>query len=189
MGVSTIPILVTTGVVQAFERFVDWRKISVKMGLKTWFNNTARTEWRARNLRPQVEEYRNTLFDFYKSWGEARLKDDWFKTFGTGGNAVPDNEHLLSMYDNEYRLQKNETDASFLKLSSTKIWYKKVMMERAIHWFDFSLNIDGTSTDKSRNAYRLLFLEIWCRVGDRVKVLAEPMCQNSASHIARIEYD
>lgn len=188
MGVSTVPLIVSTGVVQAFERFIDWRKISTKMSLETWKSPTKRTAWRAKHLRTHVDKYHAALADFYTSWGLEALSDPKFQSFGTSANPIPDIEHVLSMYDNEYRMDKKENNTAFLLLAQTNIWQKKIHMEQAIRWFDFSLNLDEFASNRI-NAYRLLFFEIWCRVGPRQEVQEEFFCNNNASHIARIEYE
>lgn len=41
MAVSTVPLLVNSGTLQPFERFVDWRKISVKVRVCTCVSSGA----------------------------------------------------------------------------------------------------------------------------------------------------
>lgn len=188
LGVSTIPIIVGTGMVQAFERFIDWRRISVKINRETWYSDSNRTLWRSK-LRWHADDYRSKLKAFFKSHAANTDSNASFRSFGVlNTNPIPDSEHLQSMYDNEYRVMKNESDAAFLELFRTNIWQRKMAMERAIRWFDLSHRLDPSGYAAPTNGYRLLFLEIWCRVGGK-QAKDEKLCSNKADFTARLEYD
>lgn len=91
---------------------------------ETFFAEGPRRAFRAA-LRRHVDTYRDKLDAFLASTafnnehGGAGA-DSW------KGRPVPDAENLMSMYDNEYRVARNASDAAFLELGKTVLWRKKV---------------------------------------------------------------
>lgn len=57
-----------------------------------------------------------------------------------------------------------------------------MLLEQAAAWFDLSLKV---APQRSVSAYKLLSLEIWCRVD---KGATEPLCARPANFTGRLEY-
>lgn len=91
---------------------------------ETFFAEGPRRAYRAA-LRRHVDTYRDKLDAFLASTAfnnehGGAGEDSW------KGRSVPDAENLMSMYDNEYRVARNASDAAFLELGKTVLWRKKV---------------------------------------------------------------
>jgi hypothetical protein len=187
MGVGTVPIIVATGSLQAFERFVDWREISCKMMRETWDDLNKRTRWRRDNLRTAADEWRRELGAALERLGLRNIQNASWRSFGIANeDPVPSDEHLTSLVDNEYRLAPSGLEGALLQ---SKIWKKRAALEGIIKWFDFGYGVG----DEEHNAWRLLWLEVWCRVVDSghagaAASDATAICKRSPDFTARKEY-
>jgi len=124
-----IPIIVGTGNIQAFEKFINWKKLSVKMSRETWFNVTARNEFR-RLVRVEADTFR----DIVDSRTDA-LRDAINATLAAEKEAAVWSSFIGSKMEN---------------------------LRRVFPWFYFDGNFFQSIPWK--HPYRLLQLEIWCRV-------------------------
>lgn len=57
---QNIPIVIGTGNIQAFEKFINWKAFSVKISREHWFNVTARNEFRL-YIRFECDNFRMKL--------------------------------------------------------------------------------------------------------------------------------
>jgi hypothetical protein len=167
IALLTIPILIADGVIQPFERFIDWRKFTVKLGVDVYHNNSGFHSFR-KHLRSEIETFQKNMYD-------AETID-----------ILPESQFNLSHPDHFHQ-------ARWSSLRNTYIFRKIEYMFSAIEWFDFRNPL------RIKNAYRLLHLEMWCRitkfrlsttdsVNSTGKNFNHKICRRKADFIARIQY-
>lgn len=163
LAVYTVPIIITDGGIQAFERFIDWRKISVKMNLQTWTNKTLLMGYR-RHIRMESDTFREKL----SSCGKKLVPPLQGKEF---------NDQF-----NWFQAARTSNMSECLELFDTFYWKKTEMIQQAIEWFDFN-----EATTSKINAFRLLTLEIYCHAMDYLKPVVF-ICSRPVTFTARREY-
>jgi hypothetical protein len=144
----TIPIIVGDGIVQAFEKFINWKIFSLKMSSKTWLDQDLRTAYR-RHIRKYCDEWRETI--------ENYMKDPTSYTSLRARAGSIDFENIGRSH-HEIFLESNDTSTHEEMFSKTLIWKKWQALALVWDWFDL------TQPEKEINAFRLLALEIWCRI-------------------------
>lgn len=149
---NTIPIIISDGSIQAFEKFIDWRKFSMKISYKTWFNETLRTNFR-RMIRYECDLYRLRVLECM---------------------------NILNISTNTIILI-NQTK-SCPKLQETIIFKKVYYLQQVRPWFHMNRNMKLMNT--TRDANRLILLELWCQLSSNIH---KDICIPS-HHIARLEY-
>jgi hypothetical protein len=163
LAVYTIPIIVTDGGIQAFERFIDWRTISVKMNLQTWTNKTLLANYR-KQIRIESDLFRNKLASCGSKLQPALRGFDFNDQFTW------------------FEAARNGNISECLELFDTFYWKKSEMISQASEWFDFS------EIKESRiHAFRLLTMEIFCHAMAYLnRDIA--ICNRPADFTARLEY-
>jgi hypothetical protein len=181
MAVYTVPIIVTDGTIQAFERFIDWRKFTVKIGLTTWTNTTALRVFRSQ-IRSASDAFRTRLLDCWKSLNISTSFVHGDPITYTGGDGQSRSD---SRQRNDQWLQEaNRGHPVCSKVLDTLIWKKTMAISRVLPWLDFS---DVGSSQKI-HAFRLLTLEMWCQVKMSSAAAPPKICGRRADFTARIEY-
>jgi hypothetical protein len=140
-----IPILVGDGSIQAFERYIDWRKIAVKMSSDSWHNDDLLTKYRQKirqetdALRLELERYREDLSHIPNTakWGTMER---------------------MRRINHINEIKTNYSDPEFVKLLESPVMKKLVAIDRVSDWFNFN-NKNGP-----KNPYRLMVLEMWCQI-------------------------
>lgn len=189
LAVYTIPILINDGGIQAFERFIDWKKFSVKISSRTFLNSTALTIFRTQ-VRDEADEFRSRLL---KCWKSLNIST---KIVRVDPYRYRPDMRLASGYYKVLRADSRQSDTRWLveakngnkvcaKAFNTTYWRKTQAMERVVPWFDFN-----NSTKTKINAFRLLTLEMWCHINiytNRKKTIPT-ICGRQVDHTARLEY-
>ena len=190
---KTIPILVTDGPIQAFEKFIDWSKISVKISTKTWHDSDRLIAFRQK-LRNSADELRN-IHKLEADKLALAAHREGIKGLECGQLGVTCEGKQLMRLNHE--LELNETARNNIKaLEGTFIVKKIHAIENAISFFDYN---DADSALRSKNkqpnvsAYKMILLEIWCRVAalnlnNHFPRGAHAACYNNADYTSRMEY-
>ena len=190
---KTIPILVTDGPIQAFEKFIDWSKISVKISTKTWHDSDRLIAFRQK-LRNSADELRN-IHKLEADKLALAAHSEGIKGLECGQLGVKCEGKQLMRLNHE--LELNETARNNIKaLEGTFIVKKIHAIENAISFFDYN---DADSALRSKNkqpnvsAYKMILLEIWCRVAvlnvnNHFPRGAHAACYNNADYTSRMEY-
>jgi hypothetical protein len=142
----TIPIIVGDGIVQAFEKFIDWKKFSLKMSTKTWHDKYLRTAYR-REIRKHSDQWRQAM--------DTYARDPSHYTTLRARTGSVDFEHVGRVHHEVFLDPNHNHEEEFAK---TLIWKKWQALAQVWYWFDLE------KPEKEINAYRLLTLEIWCRI-------------------------
>jgi hypothetical protein len=174
---GTIPIIVSTGGILPFDRFLNWTAISMKMTSEIWNDETALLPWRQK-VRKESDHFRQILDKYF---------DSYLRSLPTATRAQSE----LSIDKNEIvsnlPLDSKATQI-FERLKGTYIWKKRLMIEEMLPWLYIK---DDIKRDQKKHAFRLLCLEIWCRLqeqqqqrqGDKALV-----CQHRSDRTSRLSY-
>ena len=160
----TIPIIVGDGTIQAFEKFIDWTAISVKISNQTWFNTSLRNRFR-RLIRNASDEFRSAL-------QIDKLK---FKNL---------EKSLLNPYIKHDKIS----------MKNTLIYKKIKSISTIVDWFDYTqadFNLANQLVPPLRSAYNLILVEIWCKVifpSLKKPEKFEEACLSNPDYVARKEY-
>ena len=175
MAYYLIPILINTGAIQAFERYFDWTLFTYKMNSNTFETPQLLIKYRQK-LRIQVDLVRTILKEYI------------YELASTQG-PVPSSRTLLS----NYRLETTNTSSpSMVKLMNTSIYKKLSNINDVFKWFIYH---DNDTIEHRANAYRLVTLEMWCRIaglsgsgsGSGNRSIPE-VCLKSTATVATLEY-
>jgi hypothetical protein len=166
-----VPILVSSGAIQAFEKFIDWTKFTVKMSKETWFDDKLRLEYR-KKLRFHSDDYRTKLHECWQSIGMQPPQ------YMNRSSSPP------SYDDSWVDVGRKDRSSKCGSVFDTLIWRKTSAIQKALKWFDFT-----TFRTNRKNAFRLLTLEIYCRVNSIAKSEKHmKVCKRAADYTARLEY-
>lgn len=178
----TIPVIVSDGAIQAFERFIDWRRISIKMNLTTWFTENLRLEYR-KQMRFASDDYSTKL---NRCWDSVNYNIDDRSVVNIDVWSV-----FLKDPDRDSSWTSSKT-IECLEFFETDIWRKRLAIRESVPWFDFN------HLDQSIHAFKLLEFEIWCRIrrlgknSDLEDVNWEPkidnFCTRPADFSSRLQY-
>lgn len=167
----TIPIITSSGAIQAFEKFIDWTKFTVKMSKETWFDDEKRFEYR-KQLRTHADVFRKSLHECWNSIGMAT-------PIYMNISSNPPN-----FDDSWVDIGRKDRSSKCGKVFETMIWKKTSAMQKAVKWLDFT-----TYRTNRKNAFRLLSLEMWCRITSITKSQGQlKVCGRASDHTARLEY-
>lgn len=168
----TIPILANDGAVMPFERFMDWTKFTIKMSETTWMEPSNRNQFR-RLLRYHVDIFRKELMNCFTS------------------STSKDNSQVE---DSNWFSRKQLDHPGCQSLLKTLIWKKRKHYHRLTRWFDFP-DQSLKSSPNDIHAFRLLTLEMWCRICKQNEILwnkqsknMQQACRRPSDSTARFEY-
>jgi len=174
----TIPIISGDGIIQPFEKFIDWSKISVKMSTDTWHNTSKRNLYR-KQIRIAADEFRASLHADLKNISISKPVNpiEWGKI-----ERMKRLAHEIPSW----------MDGNYTRLSQTTVYKKMAAITAAARWFDLKTAESG-SDNHPGNAFQLLLVEMWCRVF-KVNITGgfhgniHPNCLYPSDATARIEY-
>ena len=190
---KTIPILVSDGPIQAFEKFIDWSKISVKVSSAVWHDSAQLIRFRQK-LRVTADELRSAHKKEADRLAYAAHVDG-IKGLECGMLGVTCSGKHLSRLNHELEINGGEQMITS-SLNSTFIMKKIWAIEEVADFFDFTdaeVALKSREVQPDKSAYRLILLEIWCRVAilnidNTFPRGAHPACFNSGDYTARREY-
>lgn len=145
------------------------------MSAETWHNETGQLDRFRATMRMHADNFRSKLFKFWKSIGIDELSETRMKSEFLNGE-LDDNSKLL-----------------LEDLKKTLIWKKMEFINSAKQWFYF----DQFTSDNIplKHPFKLLQLEMWCRVTDlkaREKEfgrrILNDLCARPSNLIAKEEY-
>jgi len=187
----TIPIIVGDGSIQAFEKFIDWTSISVKMSSDAWHNTSLRNSYR-KKLRYASDDFRRAYQKDCKDSPTLPNQTDY-----QINNDYTSNNKFVSKCPNVSHIQ------------DTLIYKKIATITNVVDWIDYNqadLSLAYGLSPPNESAYNMIVLEIWCRLlqlkkGEQSKVTGDSsgsnsklildipeVCGNSADYTARKEY-
>lgn len=178
----TIPIVTGNGIVQAFEKFIDWTKITIKMSSETWHDSEKRNMYR-KNMRNACDDFRAAFKADLKNLSYINKINpiEWGK-----------NERMKRLNHEIPSWMGMWGGNNFSQLTETFIYNKMKAITSVAQWFDLQ-SAQGIRDDFSGNAFQLLMTEMWCRVS-RLNATGHfydkthPNCLNPSNATARIEY-
>jgi hypothetical protein len=152
---GTIPIIVSSGTVQPFERWLDWSSFTIKISPDTWNDLPKLISFR-KQLRVEADVFRDRLDAFHR----LRRK-------GSEPNQDRDHAHdmsdKMSMHEIErYAREHQRVAPAFRRLQETLIWRKIRSGQAAMEWLHFVEDFSERDRVSPKHAMRLLTLEMWC---------------------------
>lgn len=160
---NTIPVILADGIVEPFERFLDWRQFTVKY--KTDMKNETRLDL-------------SHLFDDLHTESA-----EWRAAIDRGERSDSDRSTLI--YRKLTAVREVAPWLSFdLPANDTQEY--KACFEKSTSRISAGDSTKSFTSCRLKNSFRLLTLEMWCRV--TAVGAAHPVCQNSASSIADETY-
>lgn len=168
---GTVPLVITSGAIQAFERFIHWPAFTVKMNEETWYDEKKRNVFRYL-IRKESDIFRGILKNFY---------DDYMELNPTSANkSLKEVAELIE--------SAGFNSSHYHQLRQTLVWRKMKAMSEVIPWFRFlRYSNPPYCTENVKHAFRLLVLEIWCNYKANNK--AKPICSTyPTDYTARKEY-
>ena len=190
---KTIPILVSDGPIQAFEKFIDWSKISVKISSQTWHDDNRLIQFRQklRNTSDELRIIHKREAD--KLTMEAHVRGVKGLECGKVG-VTCEGKQLLRL---NHELELNEAARNGLKALEDTFIVKKIhAIENVTDFFDYN-DADEALAHKTKqpniSAYKMILLEMWCRVAalnvnNDFPNGVHKACLNNADYTARMEY-
>lgn len=142
------------------------------MNLETWYDDDKRHDYR-KKLRELINDHRNKL-------------DDCWKSLDKDPPPYMQDDTKPPKYDNIWlEIARDNPNSNCGQVLQTSVWQKVNAMQSAFTWFDFS-----NFKHHRKNAFRLLTLEIWCRVTskDKMSELQQKVCSRPSDYTARREY-
>lgn len=165
----TIPIIISSGGILPFDRFLNWTTFSMKLTSDIWNEKYLLVEWR-RKIRKESDLFRKILDEYYEYFLKSRkistrlaIKNEIVSEIAFEGRSSP----------------------SFHLLKETYIWKKRMHIEEALPWLYIK---DDITRDRKKHAFRLLCLEMWCRL-DRQQKGGSLICQNRSDRTSRMSYE
>lgn len=153
------------------------------MSLNTWYHRDLRNEYR-KKIRLAGDEFRKSLNQCWE-----------ITNFQGRREAIHENFYDIQDLDESWSQDSRCTDI----LSQTLIWRLVNAIEKVLPWFDFN----AKALDEKRNAFRLLELELYCRINsydpkklrirtsfinERIEGMIEKLCTNPSDPTSRVEY-
>lgn len=139
LALGAIPILVTDGAIQAFERYLDWRAFTVKISVPELFQDKFTFRFR-RTLRKYADEFRR--------------KAKHASLFSVRGISKDTAIAIITQPEASRHQKKRKS-----KGKSTNVVLKKMIAgQAAMKWFNFR------DLKAEVNAFRMLVLEMFCRI-------------------------
>ena len=168
MAYFLVPIVINTGAIQAFERYSDWTQFTVKMNTNTFENPELLIKYRQK-LRIAVDLVRTTLEEY-----RYELAAEYVYNSNHNTQRPMKTNYKLALY--------NSSSISMKKLLETTIYKKLLAIRKVFRWFIYH----ETGEVGRPNAYRLLTLEMWCRVAPPAS--KPSVCSMPANAISALEY-
>jgi hypothetical protein len=165
----TIPIIVSSGGILPFDRFVNWTTFSMKITSEIWNDKSLLLNWR-RKIRKESDVFRQILDDYFEHYA---------KLHHISSHSVLKNEIVSEI------AVEGRSSPSFNLLKETYIWRKLLHIEEALPWLYIK---DDIKRDRRKHAFRLLCLEIWCRLDQQQKT-GNSVCQNRSDRTSRMSYE
>eukprot|EP01041_Mallomonas_annulata_P009025 gene9025-18688_t len=168
---NTIPVILANGIVEPFEKFLNWEDFTVKFNTdnisltnlsfleKIHNAGEEHREWNRRNRSHQTTTTTTTL---PTNVAEPVARSRNHHSHHHNNNISKDHQHQHQRYVLPY------------------IQRKLQMVREAANWFHWDKDVTH-----HRSVWKLLVLELWCKTPTG---LAETICQRSASRIANQEY-
>ena len=166
-----VPIVINTGAIQAFERYFDWTQFTVKMNISTFENPGLFIKYRQK-LRIEVDLVRSILEEY---WHELAVEYAY-----SSKNYSQNSPHRTK---NNFKLElQNPSSISMKKLLETTIYKKLIAIRKVFRRFIYH----ETGEVGRPNAYRLLTLEMWCRVAPPAS--KPSVCSRPVNAISALKY-
>ena len=171
MAYFLIPIVINTGAIQAFERYFDWTQFTVKMNISTFENPDLFIKYRQK-LRIEVDLVRSILEEHRHELAVEYAYSS--KNYSQHSPHRTKNNFKLELY--------KPSSISMKKLLETTIYKKLIAIRKVFRWFIYH----ETGEIGRPNAYRLLTLEMWCRVAP---LASKPsVCSRPVNALSALEY-
>lgn len=150
----TIPVIVSSGGLLPFDRFLNWKAFTMKITSEIWNSEKDLTTFR-QFLRLEADKFRSILDKYFEHYIELKKLQTLRRSYELIKNKIVSNID----YDGA------ETPY-FQELKETYIWKKREQIKLALPWLYIKNDIKH---DMPKHAFRLLTLELWCRLYEREK--------------------
>jgi hypothetical protein len=170
---GTIPIIVSSGGILPFDRFLNWTTISMKLTSEIWNDGTALLPYRQK-IRQESDLFRQILDTYFESYLRSLPP-----FLNSKSKSLIDKNEIVS----DISLDKKATEV-FQRLKDTYIWKKRMRIEEVLPWLYIK---DDIKRDQKKHSFRLLCLEIWCRLQERRGETAH-ICQHRSDRTSRLSY-
>lgn len=160
----TIPILITDGGIQAFERVFDWTTFTMKMSAERWFNREQQIPFR-QYLRIVTDDFRMKLRECWESTGSSNKMNDWLSS----------------------------SSSPCIDLRNNIIWKKSMAAHQVLEWFDFH-DVSLTKEKHAFRVLALeLWCSVIQRNGkgvtsSNISRLMKETCNRRVDYASRLEY-
>lgn len=166
----TIPIIVSSGGILPFDKFLNWTTFSMKITSEIWNDYAELTLWR-RKIRKECDIFRGILDEYFDYYIESR------KLPSRSRYEIIKNQIVSDI------AVEGKSSPSFSRLQKTYIWKKRKHIEEALPWLYIK---DDIKKDHKKHGFRLLCLEIWCRLDYRK---THHICQHRSDRTSRMSYE